>query len=468
MLKRYHKIAGGIFRLVDACVIGVTWLCAYFLRFYFPLIDTPKSLPPFSTYATLTPLVIFLWVIVFSSMRVYQSHRMLRRTHEVYLLIKAHMIALLLFIVLTYLISEYKYSRLIMFYFGTFSLFFLIIFRLALRNFLRTMRKKGYNLRYAIGVGEGPILETVIAKIEKFPELGIRLVGVLTHELSDIKNIKGKPVLGHFTEIQRIISEKNIDEVLIALPRKQTQELDQILRLLHNETVSIKLLPDLHEYITLGCEVEDFEGFPLVNLNDSPLEGWGGIIKRITDLVLSCLLIILFTPLMLAIALIIKLTSRGDIFYTRKRMGLDGKLFKMIKFRTMVTNFDEEKGTAAWSTKKNDKRLTAFGSFFRTTSLDELPQLFNVFKGEMSLVGPRPERPVFVEKFRKDIPHYMLRHKVKAGMTGWAQINGWRGDTSLSNRIEFDLYYIKNWSYFFDFKILFVTLWKGFINRNAY
>jgi Undecaprenyl-phosphate glucose phosphotransferase len=219
-------------------------------------------------------------------------------------------------------------------------------------------------------------------------------------------------------------------------------------------------------YVALGCDIENFDGLPVVHLNHSPLVGSAVWIKRALDVVLASLALILFAPLMLVIAILIKLTSKGPILYAQERMGLDGRTFQMLKFRSMRVDA-EEVGGARWATA-GDERRTPIGAILRKTSLDELPQLWNVLRGDMSLVGPRPERPVFVNQFRSRIPHYMLRHKVKSGITGWAQVNGWRGDTSLVRRIECDLFYIRNWSLALDLKILTMTLWKGFIHRNAY
>lgn len=466
MLKRYHHIIGGIFRVVDACVIGLAWLAAYWLRFYLPVIEVTKGFPRFEKYAALTPLVIALWMVVFSYLRVYQSRRMLRRTDEALLLLNAHNVALILFIALTYLISEYKYSRAVMLYFGVMGGVFLVFFRLMLRNSLREFRRRGYNLRHVIGVGEGPALETVISRLDRFPELGLRISGVVIQEDSQTQNVKGKPILGRFNQIREIILQMKPDQVLIALPRQQYSDLDRVLGLLRDETIDIQLVPDIHEYITLGCEIEDFDGLPIVNINDSPLYGWGVWLKRMTDIAASSLALVLLSPLFIFIGVLIRLTSKGPILYGQERMGLDGRTFHMLKFRSMQANAEDATG-AVWA-KSQDDRRTRFGSFLRSTSLDELPQLWNVLKGDMSLVGPRPERPIFVSKFRQEIPNYMLRHKVKAGMTGWAQVNGWRGNTSLDQRIECDLFYIRNWSYFLDLKIIMMTLWKGFLNKNAY
>jgi len=315
-------------------------------------------------------------------------------------------------------------------------------------------------------VGEGIVMERLIGRLDSYPELGLRVLGVVTNEPAGSSVIRGKKVLGGFEDISEIIRAGNVDEVLIALPPSQGQRLDRVLDLLKDETLDVGIVPDVQQYVTLGCEVEDFDGLPIVRINDSPVMGWGAMAKRATDAVLSAVALIVLSPLLLSIACLVKLTSRGPVLYAQERMGLDGRSFSMLKFRSM--RFDAEKQSGAVWAGINDDRRTALGTFLRRTSLDELPQLWNVLRGDMSLVGPRPERPVFVKKFRAEIPHYMLRHKVRAGITGWAQVNGWRGNTSLDARIQCDLFYIRNWSYALDLKILTMTLWKGFIDKNAY
>lgn len=466
MLKQYHSIVSGIFRTGDACIIGIAWLVAYELRFYFPLFEIKKGLPPFHQYTTVMPLVVISWIVIFAYMHVYPTMRILRRTDEVLLLLKAHSIATVIFITLAYLLTEYKYSRAVLIYFWILGGVSLVIFRLIVRNTLRVVRKKGLNLRHILAVGEGPELETIIQRIDQFPELGLRLIGIVTHQNSTQTEISKKPILGHFENIQELVQKFHPDQLLIVLPKSQYVFLDPLLDQLKNEIIDIQLVPNFHEYITLGCVLEEFDGFPIVNINDSSLRSSEIFAKRLTDILISLMLLIILAPLLIFIGILITITSSGPILYSQERMGLDGKIFKMLKFRSMQIDAEETTG-AVWA-KPNDQRRTKLGSFLRKTSFDELPQLWNVFLGDMSLVGPRPERPFFVHQFKKEIPHYMLRHKVKAGITGWAQVNGWRGNTSLNHRIEHDLYYIKNWSYFFDIKILFLTLWKGFINKNAY
>ncbi|MET0341065.1 MAG: undecaprenyl-phosphate glucose phosphotransferase [Polyangiales bacterium] len=466
MLKRYQDTVGDIFRAADGCIMVVAWLASYWGRFFLPPFDVTKGLPAFATYAALAPLIAVLWVAVFTWMHVYESRRRSGILEEVRLIFKAHFVAVLCFISLTYLFEDYKYSRLVMLYFGALGFIALALFRMCMRSALRRLRARGFNLRYTLGVGEGPALESVIARIENFPELGIRVKGVVTQEGSAVTSVGGAGVVGHFAELRDVIQQTHVDEVIIALPAAQTNELDRLLDMLKDQTLDVRLVPDVHRYVTLGCEVENFDGFPIVRLNDSPMAGWGAFAKRATDILASAAALLLLSPLLLLIAMLVKLNSRGPVLYSQERMGLDGHTFKMLKFRSMRDGAEQATG-AVWA-KQIDDRRTPLGTLLRKTSLDELPQFWNVLCGDMSLVGPRPERPVFVHKFRSEIPFYMLRHKVKAGITGWAQVNGWRGDTSLDRRIECDLFYIRTWSYWMDIKILFITLWKGFVNKNAY
>jgi Undecaprenyl-phosphate glucose phosphotransferase len=278
--------------------------------------------------------------------------------------------------------------------------------------------------------------------------------------------VRGLPVLGGFADAGAVVRATGAHKVLLALPRQRWPELDRILEQIKDETIEIQIVPDVQDYATLGCAVEDFAGLPIVSLNASPLFGWSGAVKRATDIVLSLVALTIGAPVFALVAAAVKLTSPGPVFYRQERMGLDGRTFKMYKFRSM--RIDAESSTGAVWAKPGDDRRTPIGAFLRASSLDELPQFWNVLLGHMSLVGPRPERPVFVNEFRGRIAHYMLRHRVKAGVTGWAQVNGWRGNTSLDQRILCDLYYIRHWSYLFDIKILFLTVWKGFFNKNAY
>jgi len=466
MLKHYQHTFGYILPMVDACVMVAAWFAAYWVRFTISPIPVTKGLPAFATYASMAPLVAVLWISVFALMRVYESRRMLGRFHELQLLLKAHGVALLGFIAVTYLFEEYKYSRIVMLYFAVLGSVAIASFRLTMRNALRSLRARGFNLRQVLAVGEGTLMEGLIQRLELFPELGLRVKGVITREGSTVQSIRDVPVIGHFGEVAELARSSQVDEVLIALPSDQNEELNRLLGLLDNETMDIRIVPDLLRFVTLRCDIEEFNGLPIVRINDSPLVGWGAMVKRVTDIVLSSVALVLLSPVLLLIAIAIKVTSPGPVLYVQERMGLDGRSFPMLKFRSMRADAEDKSGPV-WA-QAVDNRRTAFGTFLRKTSLDELPQFWNVLLGDMSLVGPRPERPVFVSQFRTQVPHYMLRHKVRAGITGWAQVNGWRGNTSLDRRVECDLFYIRNWSYALDLKILILTLWKGFVHKNAY
>ncbi|MEE8109674.1 MAG: undecaprenyl-phosphate glucose phosphotransferase, partial [bacterium] len=297
--------------------------------------------------------------------------------------------------------------------------------------------------------------------------LGIEVVGYLTDKEEEVHTqAEGIPIVGTLDQVQETIERLRADQLFIALPMEAQGRLQQILEGLGEELIDIKVVPDFLQFMKLNAGIEDFDGLPVISLRESPLFGMNRLIKRTADVLISTLALILFSPLMIVIVLAVKLTSRGPVMYRQERMGLDGVSFQMYKFRSMREGAEKETG-AVWASEE-DPRRTPVGRIIRKVSLDELPQLFNVIKGDMSLVGPRPERPVFVEDFRKKVPGYMLRHKVKTGITGWAQVNGWRGNTPLDKRIECDLYYIEHWSLWFDLKILWLTIWKGIGHKHAY
>jgi len=466
MLRQYQLTVGVASRLLDAVVIGLVWLASFGLRFHAPIVQVTKGFPEFSTYATLTPLIVILWGLMLDTHGVYKPQRLLSDKSELVLLIKGHGAALLCLIALTYVFSEYRYSRGVMIYFGVLGALALVVDRICLRVAFRILRRRGLRTRNVLLVGEGRSVELLIGRMRRYPELGLQLRGILTASVSDVRQVGGVPVIGDVGMIADILVRGDINQVLIALPRQDWPALDGILGRIQDHPVDIQIVPDLHEYVTIGCQVEDFDGIPIIALNESPLRGYRALAKRFTDVVFSLLALAVFSPVLAIVAIAVKLTSAGPVLYAQERMGLDGRTFRMYKFRSMRT--DAESATGAVWARQGDDRRTPIGAFLRATSLDELPQLFNVLVGHMSLVGPRPERPVFVTKFRDEVTHYMQRHKVKAGITGWAQVNGWRGNTSLQERILCDLHYIRNWTYFLDIKILFLTLYKGFINKNAY
>ncbi len=466
MFAQYRFTVGALARLLDVTIVGSIWLLSFWLRFHVPIVQVTKGFPPFSTYAALTPLVVVLWTIALEMQGIYRPQGLARRRDEVLMLIKAHGAALLCFTALTYAFSEYRYSRGVLIYFGVLGAVGLLVSRPVLHGLLRLVHRKGIRTRNVILVGQGRALDLLIDRISRFPELGWKIAGIVLPDEVEATAVAGHCVLGHLGDTRRALRETQAQGVLIALGRQQWADLERVLASIQDETVDIQIIPDVHEFATLGCAVEDFDGLPIVSLNESPLLGWRAIMKRVTDVVLSALALILGAPVFALVAMAVKLTSCGPIFYGQERVGLDGRRFKMYKFRSMRVDAEAASG-AVWA-KAGDDRRTPIGALLRATSLDEIPQFWNVLVGHMSLVGPRPERPVFVDQFRDQISHYMLRHRVKAGVTGWAQVNGWRGDTSLDERILCDLYYIRHWSYLFDLKILFLTIWKGFVNKNAY
>jgi len=451
----------------DLIVVSCAWLLAYQLRFRMDLVPVEKGVPPIENYLSVLVIVWVIYGLVFRHLGLYRAMRGVRRVHELWLLIRANAFAILLFIAAIYLFKEKTdpFSRLVFLYFWGFSTLFTIVERSVLRFCLREIRRKGFNLRYLLIVGAERVAEDVIQRVRDHRELGIQLLGCLSKRGDEVRGPCGLPVVGRYEDLKRCLARMDIDQLVVALPLEDNHMLPFVMEQIGDSLVDVKIVPDLYQFVSLCGSIEEFEGLPVISVQTTPLEGVGLIVKRTIDLGVAIPLSVLFAPLMILIALLVKLTSRGPIFFKQERVSYDGTPFSILKFRTMYSNA-EEKGPG-W-TRPNDNRVTPLGKFLRSTSLDELPQIFNVIRGDMSIVGPRPERPVYIEEFRRRIPRYMLRHKVPAGMTGWAQVNGWRGDTSIDKRIEYDLYYIENWSLFLDFKILFMTVYKGFTNRNAY
>ena len=467
MLKAHSKFFETLVLFLDWITLSCSWVLAYCIRFYIPIIPAHKGIPSFYTYITLLLIMIPLWFIVFKALGLYRPRRISSRVAEAMDIVKATSIATLILITLTFFVARSEFSRVIFLYFWIISIIALCLIRILFREFLRLIRKRGYNLRYVLIAGTGKLGQDITDKIQDHPELGLKIRGFLSEDASQVGNtVDGYQVLDTYENIRDVIISNQIDMVLITLPLNAHEKLKSILDNIADEMVSILIIPDLFEFISLRGGVGEFEGIPIISLRDSPLYGWNRVIKRSTDILLSLLIVLVTSPLMFAISILIKIMSPGPILYKQDRMGLDGKIFKMLKYRTMGTQAEEKTGPT-WATE-NDQRRTSVGAFLRKTSLDELPQFFNVLKGDMSIVGPRPERPHFIQQFRSKIPKYMLRHKMKAGITGWAQVNGWRGNTSLEKRVEYDLYYIENWKLMFDFEIMWLTFWRGFISKNAY
>lgn len=466
MLKQKRQIFELLFVACDLGVVSIAWLLAYWARFETEFVPVDKGVPPVSNYLSMILFIWLIWAFVFRRMGLYRPMRGVRRIREVWLLVNANILALVLFIAATFLFREKSapFSRLVFLYFGVISIVLTILERSFLRFCLREVRRRGYNLRYLLMVGAGKVAADIVSRVRLHREIGIQLVGCLSKDGTEKKGPGGLPIIGKYLDVKKIIDEMEIDQIVVALPLEDNGMIAEIMSELQDTLVDVRIVPDLYQFVSLGGYIEEFEGLPVINLRGSPLEGINLVAKRTFDLALAGTLLVLLLPFMLLVALIVKLTSRGPIFYRQERVSYDGSPFNIYKFRTMY--IDAETHGPRWSTR-DDKRVTPFGKWLRRYSLDELPQLINVIRGDMSIVGPRPERPVFIEEFRRYIPRYMLRHKVPAGMTGWAQVNGWRGDTAIDKRIEHDLYYIENWSLLLDFKILVLTLFRGIRDRSV-
>ena len=456
MIKRYQNSAGVMTRFADTAIVIVSWLLAYPIRFdlladisFLPLMP---GKPDADIYLALLPLIVLLWGFCFQFFGLYRYDRVIRRSTEVYTLMRSHAATLVLFTSLTYFFTQYRFSRGVILIFGILVLIGCWLFRIISRKILRELKRKGIHSSKLVAVGEGKTLDFLLSQLERYPELGVEVA------------LKLGP--SDYTQALNRILAAHPRTVLICLPRNQAELLSQLVAGLKDEPLDVQIVPDYADFMAVGATVESFSNVPLIVLNESPLAGYHALLKRLMDISFSLFGLILLSPVFLMTCILIKITSKGPVFYKQERMGLDGSTFQMWKFRSM--RMDAEEATGAVWARANDDRRTAIGSILRSTSIDEFPQLWNVFIGNMSLVGPRPERPVFVDKFRYEIPNYMIRHRVKTGITGWAQVNGWRGDTSLEKRIECDIYYIRNWSLWLDIRILFLTIFRGFIHRNAY
>ena len=454
-----------LFYLADLFLVLAAWLAAYYVRFFAPIIPVTKGVPDLELYLGLLVLVLIVFSIVFQVSGLYKRP-WAPLTRLLWPLFRATTVGVVVSIAIAWFAKPYEFSRLVFVHFWAFLTAVLVIYRPLLQGLW--IRQGGERAgEGVIIVGAEDLGRRVARKLMAHPELGMRVEGFLSGKQELVGQERdGLPVLGLYADINRILSEHPVSLVIIALPLSAHDRILDVLNNIADELVDVKVVPDLFQHVSLSGSVEEFDGIPFIGLRGSPMEGWARVAKRATDLVGSLAGIILLSPLLALLAVTVKLSSPGPVLYKQKRMGLDGKVFTMLKFRSMRIDAEKDCGPV-WACA-DDPRRTRLGTFMRRTSLDELPQLWNTLKGEMSLVGPRPERPEFISQFKSNVPRYMLRHKMKAGITGWAQINGWRGNTSLERRIDHDLYYIEHWSLGLDFKIMLLTLVRGLIHPNAY
>ncbi len=448
------------------------YFAAWFLRFELQILPLTKGLPDFDRYLKILPIVLLTWPVIFYFHGLYQSRRDRSRVDEALTIMLAVFTG-------TFLLSAlhawyrpfeaeqlFTYSRAFIGLFASTDLLLVVAVRVPIRWVLQQRRLRGEGLQRILIVGAGNLGREIAYKLQAHRELGFEVVGYLDDDPGKLGNqYQDATVLGHLRDVEAVIARENVDQVYVALPLEAHKRMMTVLEQVARHCVEVKLVPDVLQFATLKSSLEDLDGMPVINLSQVPLQGWSSFAKRAIDMSLSAAGMLVLAPFLPLLAVLIWIEDRGPIFYCQERMGLDGKSFMIWKFRSMRVNAESSTGPV-WAIR-GDSRRTAIGTFLRQWSIDELPQLWNVLKGEMSLIGPRPERPTFVHEFKHKIPDYMLRHRVKAGITGWAQVHGWRGNTSIRKRLQYDLYYIQNWSLSLDLKILWMTLRSG-IWHNAY
>lgn len=458
--------------VMDAVVVIVSYAFAWWFKFSSGFVDKEIGVLSFEFYMRALILIVPLYILLYYAFNLYTPKRVQGRRLEFSNIVLANTVGLLIlmagfFLALSYSEQLKNFSRSMFIYFFMINIVLEEIERLMIRAFLRSIRKNGYNQKHILLVGYSKAAEQYIDRIKQNPQWGYNIRGILDDNIARGTMYKGVKVIGSVGNLSYILPENKLDEIAITLGLEEYYKLEKIVAECEKSGVHTKFIPDYGNIIPTRPYTEDLLGLPVINIRYVPLSNtFNALIKRLTDIMGAIICIIIFSPIMLTSAVLVKMTSKGPLIFKQERVGLHNKPFQMYKFRTMYVQTEEEE-KKGW-TQKNDPRVTSVGRFLRKTSLDEFPQLFNVLKGDMSLVGPRPERPQYVEKFREEIPRYMIKHQVRPGMTGWAQVNGYRGDTSIRKRIEHDLYYIENWTLGLDIKILFLTVFKGFINKNAY
>jgi Undecaprenyl-phosphate glucose phosphotransferase len=478
MLKRHNRLLVAFHVVTDALLGMVAFLVAYFIRFETGLIATPKGQPPLEQYVDVLPFIAVVVPFAFQLQGLYRLRRGRSRVDDFFNVLVGSIIAVVLGASSTlyfqaYYVPDaladrgaYEVSQLAWAIFLLVNVALCYLSRKVVREALERRWIAGIGLRRILIAGSGDLGRMVADKILEHRELGYQILGFVDDRAGgDHLGYRGLPLLGRLNEAAEIVAREKIDHLFVALPLEEHMKLLELVESTSREGVDVRVVPDLLQFIALRARLEDLDGVPVINLNDVPLQGLNAIVKRMLDIAISAAALVTMAVPGLIIAWLIKRGSTGPVFYHQERMGLDGKQFTVYKFRTMP--LDAEAEGPVWA-DQDDPRATGIGRWLRRRDLDEWPQFWNVLKGDMSIVGPRPERPFFVEQFKHRIPQYMLRHKVKAGITGWAQVNGWRGNTSLEKRIEYDLYYIENWSVALDLKIMWLTLVRGmFAHRHA-
>ncbi len=468
--RRFQAVVTTSLVIIDAAMVALAFILGYHLRRAIPWPADPVNIEPLPRYIPLLLVQVLSVLVVFFFYKLYHQLRVPSRVDLFYNIFGGVSIGTMLSVAIAALtfknsIFELDYPRVMIVYAWLFAILFVTLGRLAHQRILAGLHRRGWGQDRVLIVGTGEVGQMLLQKIRWSPHLGYRVVGFADGS-GGPQEVLGTPVLGTMDELPRLIDQHHIDEVIIALPEASHREIVRLISMCERGKVNIKIFPDVFQIMASQVTIGDLGGLPLLTVRDIALRGWRLSLKRAMDIVVSAIALVLLSPLMLLTALLIKLESEGPVFYVQERMGMDAKPFMMLKFRSMRS--DAESNGPGW-TVANDPRRTRLGKILRSLSVDELPQLINVLIGDMSLVGPRPERPVYVEEFRQSIPRYMDRHREKAGITGWAQVNGLRGDTSITERTKYDLWYVENWSLWLDIKILIRTIFQIFSDRrNAY
>ncbi|HLF56901.1 MAG TPA: undecaprenyl-phosphate glucose phosphotransferase [Thermoanaerobaculia bacterium] len=475
MIQQRHRITAAVLLAGDLLATTVAFFTAWYLRFQVEVVPLTKNAPTLDRYLELLPFVLLLYPVVFYFHGLYRPRMSGSRVDEA---VSVLLGVLLGTVLLSGLVSWYRpslapgsieyftFSRAFILLFFLLALLGVVASRAVLRWILHSASLHAGKSQRILVVGAGGLGREITEKLKANRDHGFEVVGFLDDDpAKNGQTILGVPVLGPTRDVERVVAEARIDQVFVALPLEAHRKMMRVLQAVGSELVEVKLVPDILQYAAIKATLEDLDGTPVINLTQVPLQGWSSLVKRFVDLAFSAAGLLVLAPFLPLVALVIWLEDRGPIFYQQERMGLDGRPFWIWKFRSMRVNAEASTGPV-WAVE-GDPRRTRFGGLLRQWSIDELPQLWNVFRGDMSLVGPRPERPSFVHEFKRHLPQYMLRHRVKAGITGWAQVHGWRGNTSVRKRLEYDLYYIENWSLVLDFRILWMTLRHG-LRHNAH
>ena len=467
MIRDNQKYFNRLQVLLDAIIIAGSYLLSWWLKFEGPFADSGAGAYTMQFYFTALYFLVPGYLAMYYLNKMYTAKRTRRIETEITQVFGSNLAGAVVFLVCIAVFKISDFSRGLIAIYSIVCAMLMILERLIIRWILSKIRRSGYNIKHVLLIGYSRAAEEYISRIKANPQWGYVVRGILDDKVPRGTMYKGVKVIGCIDNLSMILPVSQLDEIAVTLSLSDYDRLEELVGMCEKSGVHTKFIPDYNSLIPNRPYTEDLNGLPVINIRYIPLSNtFNAVVKRLTDIICSLVGLIVLSPLLLIVAVIIKLTSEGPVIYKQERVGLHNKTFNMYKFRTMYVQ-DTTKEVQAWTTK-NDPRVTKVGRFFRKTSIDELPQLFNILKGDMSLVGPRPERPLFVEKFKEEIPRYMIKHQVRPGLTGWAQINGFRGDTSIYKRIDYDIYYIENWSMLFDLKIMFLTIFRGFINENAY